>query len=190
MAKEFAKRGSHVTIVARTESKLKEAVADIQNTANPEQVFTTYTCMHVCVCVCALVCVCLCVYLAGIKSAATLGWQGFNTCWAGIDCIYILIMCILPMCVRVCVHVSVRLITNSTAAADTHARTHTYTHTSMSRKLDMCQQTWLTMLRYRWKFSKVSSIVILHRKDTRALTFENFSQAAVSKAIQQVCLAG
>ena len=29
LAKEFAKRGSHVTIVARTKSKLEDAVADI-----------------------------------------------------------------------------------------------------------------------------------------------------------------
>ena len=38
VAKEFAKRGSHVTIVARTESKLKEAVADISAGCSPDQV--------------------------------------------------------------------------------------------------------------------------------------------------------
>ena len=38
VAKEFARRGSHVTIVARTESKLRVAVAEIQLAASADQV--------------------------------------------------------------------------------------------------------------------------------------------------------
>jgi short-subunit dehydrogenase len=37
IAKEFAKRGSHVTVVARTETKLKDAVAEIKLSASAEQ---------------------------------------------------------------------------------------------------------------------------------------------------------
>merc|ERR1711976_383399 len=37
LAKEFAKRGSHVTILARTESKLKDAVEEITKFCTAEQ---------------------------------------------------------------------------------------------------------------------------------------------------------